>query len=265
MTIAIGYLCFNGVVVAADTAVVVGQADLQEGSKLDVLYGKGGTFAIVNSSNDANATATLLADITDDLRAHDLKNYRDLEKLLKRQMTDWRRAFGARKPTETQLILGAKLFGQRAKLFLCQPPNTVREIDNYVASGWGSAVTDPLQVSLFGNNGGDHTDVQFILRRIAYLVYRAKKDNIYCGKKTECAVVGRDDVEPVRVDPDDMAEAERVSSGLDFLLSSTAIFALESSDDTIERHAEDLADMLRSSSFLRQVVFHDYYRNEVKL
>jgi hypothetical protein len=52
MTIAIGYHCWKGVVVAADTLVIIGQ-DVQEGSKLNVKWTKHGSFAIVHSSHVA--------------------------------------------------------------------------------------------------------------------------------------------------------------------------------------------------------------------
>jgi hypothetical protein len=257
MTIALGYLCHGGAVVSADTAIVIPPSQLQEGSKLATLFGKSGNFAIVNSSDDGHATAALLAEILRDLERMSLKDYWELSALFKQRMTEWSDGFGQRNPPPMQLILGAKLFGVNAKLFFCEPPNTVREVDDYIAAGSGSAVTDPLYNTFFGNNGGDHTDIQIILRRVCYLTYRAKKDDVYCGKRTECAVVGNDTHGVIEVDRQDIDFAEQYSQDVDFLLSSAAVFSTESDDNSIDRNGVELADMLKSSH-LRRVTFHDH-------
>jgi hypothetical protein len=265
MTIALGHHCFKGVVVASDTAVIIGDKELQEGSKLDKLYGKSGTFAIANASNDGDAAASLVAEIVEDLRTVEIKNYKELRTLFKRHMANWAMDFGQARPPDTQLILGAKLFGGRPKLFFCSPPNTFREKDDYVAAGMGASVTDPLHATLFGNNGGDHTSLLFILRRVAYLMYRAKKDSPWCGKRTECAIVGRDDVEPIEVNWRDMKAAERASTGLDFLLSSAAVFAFHSDTATAAENALNLADVFKQVDDLWKTEFHDYRGDEIKL
>ena len=117
----------------------------------------------------------------------------------------------------------AKLQKKKAKLFFCEPPNTVTEKDNYFAVGAGAAVTDPLYETLFWNNGGDHTNVQEILRRVSYLIYRAKKDSAFCGKRTEACAVGRDREGPWVVEWDDLKIAEEAGKQLDFILSSAAV------------------------------------------
>lgn len=257
MTIAIGYHCWKGVVVVADTLVIIGP-DVQEGTKLDVKWTQSGAFAFVNSSMDANATATLIGNIFHVLETGQfIYSYRHLGDVIKASMTDWRRGFGGRKPPETQLILAAKLKGHVPALFLCEPPNTFLEKDDYVAVGAGASVTDPLYNTLFGNNGGAYSDVHTVLRRLCYLIYRAKKDSWMCGKRTHSAFVHRDDKEPSHIDQHDMADAEQVASGLDFLLSSASVFALEDDESAIDRHATDLGDMLKSFKALRSITFHD--------
>jgi hypothetical protein len=263
MTIAIGYRCHNGVVLAADTLVIIGP-DVQEGQKLDIGKTANGSFAFVNSSMDANATATLIADICHGLQANkSLTTYRDVGNVVKTIMTEWRRGFGGRRPPETQLILGAKLFGLPAGLFLCEPPNTFLEKDDYVAVGAGASVTDPLYKTLFGNNGGDHTEVHSILRRVAYLVYRAKKDSWMCGKATTAALVHQGGREPTRVRDMDMDDAEANASVIDFLLGSAAIFALDGDEDSVEYHASSLGDMLKSAKGLRSMRFHEEHGSEL--
>jgi hypothetical protein len=126
MTIAIGYHCLNGVVVTADTLVVIG-ADAQEGTKLDSRWTKHGKFAFVNSSDDGNATATLTEDIFHAIEnSAVLQNYHELGGSIKAIMTSWRQGFGGRKPPATQLILAAQLGGLQARLYACDPPFSTR-------------------------------------------------------------------------------------------------------------------------------------------
>jgi hypothetical protein len=216
---------------------------------------------MANSSEDGHATATLQAELKHDLEMVELKDYRDLCGMFKQRMTEWADGYGTRTPPAMQFILGAKIGRIEPKLFFCEPPNTVREIDDYIAAGSGGCVTDPLYATFFGNNGGDHTDVQIILRRVAYLIYRAKKDDVYCGKRTDCIVIGQDIFE---VEQDDMLAAERVSADLDFLASGAALFATGSDDLHIERDALDLADMLKGSS-LRKIEFRDHRGRRIGL
>jgi 20S proteasome alpha/beta subunit len=256
MTIAIGYLCHRGIVVAADTAIVIPPSQLMEGKKLVPVWGRSGNFAIANSSEDGHATATLEAEFINDLEAAEIRDYRQLSGMFKLRMTEWSTDFGARTPPSMQFIVGAKLLGKDPKLFFCEPPNTVREMDDYAAAGSGSSVTDSLYAALFGNNGGDHTDVQVVLRRVSYLIYRAKKDDVYCGKNTDCVVVSDEHHGVIELESDDMTLAERYSQDVDFVVSGAALFSTGSDDSSIERDSLDLADMLKEGN-LRKMEFHD--------
>jgi hypothetical protein len=256
MTIALGYLCFHGVIVAADTALTVGDGELQEGRKLDTFICDTGSFALVHASSDANATRTLIAQIIEDVESQSPKNYRDVKKLFTKAMTEWWQAFGRQKPPDTTLILGAKLVGQEPKLFFCEPPNTMLEKDDYVSAGAGDSVTQPLYDALFSNDGGTYSDVQQILRRIAYLIHRAKEGNVYCGKKTNCAVVWRHDYLPSEVEWVDMRRAEKASRELDELFSGVSMFVFGSGTTTIEPKA--MIEMLdQSSAWLKTLPLHD--------
>jgi 20S proteasome alpha/beta subunit len=254
MTIALGYLCSRGVVVAADTKVTIG-TQLFEGTKLTSVWGKSGNFGIANSSDDGNAAAALQAEIGQDLERASLSDYRALSNLFKQRMTEWSDAFGQRTPPATQFIFGAKLMGDGPKLFFCEPPNTVKEIDDYVATGSGATVTDPLYATFFDNNGGSHADVQVVLKRIAYLIYRAKKDDLYSGKNTDCVVICDEQRGIIEVEREDFKTAEVYAADVDFVASGAAIFATGSDDAHIEQDALDLADMLKQGN-LRNVEFH---------
>lgn len=270
MTIAMGYRCLNGVVVAADTMVLIG-TDAQEGTKLDARLTKYGRFAFVNASDDGDATATLVDDIFHAIdNSPALNTYQDLGKVIKASMTSWRKGFGGRKPPGTQLILGAQLRNLQACVYACDPPNTFREKEDYWAVGAGAAVTDPLYQTLFSTHGGEYTDVQGVLRRISYLFYRAKKDHIYCGKNTECAIIslGTPATEwPITVDPDDMKRAELYMQEVDNLLSSAAIFVTASNAiaSTLDQDANELAKILRSLDDVRTLTFHNNYGDVIKL
>jgi hypothetical protein len=268
MTIAIGYHCYRGVMVMADTAVVVSsEGEIQEGSKLDIVssYSGKNVFAFVNSSGDGHATATLISDISRDLFMADLRIYLDFEQVMKARMTEWRKAFGGRKPPSTQLIAAARLGSSQAKLYFCEPPNTVREMDNYVSAGIGASVADPLHALLFSHDGGEYAEVQTALKRMAYLTYHAKEGNAYCGKDTLCAVIPDAASAPIEVAKADMKTAESIMKGLDFLLSSAAIFATGSDPSNVDHHAGDLGDILISTDALRLFKFHDHYGDEIRL
>jgi 20S proteasome alpha/beta subunit len=264
MTIAIGYHCFKGVIVAADTAIVLPPADLQEETKLTTFVSASGSFAIVNASNDGNATATLLADVTDKVRSDNPSTYSDLQRIFKREMTEWRRAFGRRRPPDTQLILAAKLLNNPPKLFFCEPPNTVVEKDDYIAAGYGAAVTDPVYSTLFKQDGGEYSDVQQVLRRVSYMMYRAKKDNVYCGKKTDCAVVWKHDAYPEDVQQSDMERAEKRSEELDWLFSAVTMFAFGGS--TTEMDSVELGKLIgESTTMFRGTTFRGRGGEELSL
>src|ERR1700683_786004 len=100
------------------------------------------------------------------------------------------------------------------------------------------------------------TLVQQILRRIAYLIHRAKEGNVYCGKKTNCAVVWRHDYLPSEVEWVDMRRAEKASRELDELFSGVSMFVFGSGTTTIEPKA--MIEMLdQSSAWLKTLPLHD--------
>lgn len=256
MTIAIGYRCYGGVIVAADTLVVIGQ-EAHEGSKLRAFWTQFGSFAFVDASDDANATKSLLLEIEDQVTSKCPADHQELGKTIKTVMAQWRKGFGSRKPPNTSLIVGCKLKGEpEPGLFLCEPPNTSRPIDDYIGVGGGASVTDFIHRYLFSHLGGEYIDVQAVLRRIAYMLYRAKKDTIVCGKNTHAAVVYDHRRLPTLVHMEDLAFAEEKCGNLDPLLSSVAEFAFDSTAENMKTKLEDAMDMLRLSS-IRDVKFRE--------
>jgi 20S proteasome alpha/beta subunit len=264
MTIALGYHCQKGVIVAADTLVVVGEGELQEGNKLYTDTGLNGSYAIVTAGLDGNAAQMIITEILAELARTNVESYAKLGQIFKRHMTDWRRGYGNKKTPDMQFLLAAKLQGQIPKLYFCEPPNTFAEKDDYYGIGYGSSVTDRLYETLFNHLGGVWIDVQHVLRRIAYLMYQAKKNTTYCGKGTTCAIVFGERMFPREVASCDFEQAESMSVGLDYLLSSTAEFSLGSTADSIEKNADELGGMLKDIH-LRDFIFHDNFGDEIKL
>lgn len=150
-----------------------------------------------------------------------------------RVMTDWYGTFGGNKPPSSELLLGMRLQNDKACLYFCEPPSTfIERVEGYAAAGVGASVTDPLNELLFG---GGIVVVQAGLRRVAYLMYHAKKMNAWCGKRTMCYVIGVNSPEPIQVNTLDMSDQEGISQELDFLLHSGAVFALESSPEVLAK------------------------------
>jgi len=263
MTIAIGYRCYGGVIVAADTLTTIGQ-EAHEGTKLTAFWTQAGAFAFVDSSDDANATQSLSLEVKREIENQTPESYEDLGKIIKSVMTEWRRGFGARKPPSSALIVGAKIRTDcDMGLFLCEPPNTFRPVSDYVAMGAGASVTDFLHNYLFSHLSGEYIDVQAVLRRIAYMLYRAKKDTIVCGKRSHAAVISTHTALPVLVDMDALAHAETMSANLDTLLSAVAEFALDSTSETVKSKLADLMAMLESSEVRSTRFRDDRYGEEI--
>jgi 20S proteasome alpha/beta subunit len=263
VTIAIGYRCHNGVVLAADTLTAIGE-EAHEGQKLMKFWAKSGAFGFVHASDDANATISLIAEMRREIERTVLSDYHQLGTVIKKQMTDWRQAFGRKKPPFSHIILGVKLNSLPPTLFFCEAPNTFREIGDYIAIGGGAAVTDFLHKYLFSHLGGEYLSAPAILRRIAYMIYRAKKDTTVCGKNTHATVIFRSEIEPILVSMEDMEAAEKNSTALDLLLGCVAEFSLDSTAENINHNTAELVDTLNASVSLRMAPFRDIYGNDIK-
>jgi hypothetical protein len=96
-------------------------------------------------------------------------------------------------------------------------------------------------------------------------MYKAKKDNIYCGKRTTCVILGFDSTNPIQVNFAEMQLAEKDAGQLDFLLQCTATFYLGSTEENIQKNAEGVAQMLITQKTMRARIFHDTYGREIKL
>jgi 20S proteasome alpha/beta subunit len=254
MTIAIGHRCADGVLVAADRQVT--KEDLSKTSESKVLSfsGVSGIFAIACASENLNATRTVINKIKAILSTISINDDNHLETHVTKIMADWYGTYGQIKPPESVMILGSRLNGQKAKLFRCEPPSTFLFSPSYVAAGAGESVTDPIYDLLFDVGSG--TVIQ-ALRRVCYLMYRAKKDNAFCGGSTMCIYLGDSRNTPVTVRPTDILDQEESSKELDFFLTMAATLTLESAPETIKTNAVGLGEALEALADIRKTKFHE--------
>jgi hypothetical protein len=260
MTIAIGMQYHGGVLIAADNKVVLDDGSVKYSEKLKAFKGKSGIFAIVAATQDANASKTLQKKIENFLCSTEVKDREELEHGIATQMSNWHVI--ASEKSGVQFVFGGCLKNDGARLYFCEPPNTFVEInDGYYACGSGSSVTDPLQKMLFGFSDYDSPIVG--LRKLSYLMYRAKKDSVMCGGRTHCALLHPNYDEPRIVNILDLEAAEKKGPGLDFLLHSAALFALSSTDRTVKSNGVGLGQMLENLAGLRAVEFHDNYGDKI--
>lgn len=258
MTIALGMLCSGGALLAADTMLVntdTGAAgEVQKVRSEQVPWG---SFAISNAGDDFYASETLIDNIAQSLRATSkITGWGLVEIKISEELAKW--SAPHYEVPATDLIVAAAITGKGVRLYHCQPRNTIQpKLEGYIAAGVGKEVTDPLQKTLFpATHSSAMQSPQRILREISYLIYRAKKDNAYCGKRTN-AVYIRDGAAPDWVSGDDLIAAEYHSKALDFLLQMAARFALFSDPAKLEANANGLGQQLIALAGLRAVVFHN--------
>lgn len=211
MTLALGMLCREGVIIAADTKVTDTNGAVTQGCKATPFVGKNETFAIANASNDANAASTMIRKIQSALQSTPFKNWTDMEEVIAYEMTEFSNAF--KSPPEHQLILGAVIKGLGAGLYFCEPPNTVLPKGSYISAGGGASVADQLQDSLF-RFSASYLPAQFACRQIAYLMYRAKKEQALCGGGTTATFLAADGREPEWVRSIDLKRRKKCPSSL---------------------------------------------------
>jgi 20S proteasome alpha/beta subunit len=260
MTIALGMLCRGGLIIAADTKSTDSNGAVTHEYKVASFVGKNGSFAIANASNDANAAVTMVGKIRTAMEGTAFKQWADLEEVIAYEMTDFSNAF--RKAPEHQVIIGASLNGQGVRLYFCEPPNTVldKTVEGYVSIGSGASVADPLRRSLFRVTL--HLDPQLNFRQIAYLMYRAKKEQVFCGGDTTAVYICEDGRSPEWAKTRDFRDAEEVAPHLDRFLEMTAGMFIGQKAD-LGKAAENLGVSLSQWNTLRDSIFHNDRLQEI--
>ena len=255
MTITVGLLYRNGIIVAVDTNEVLTDGYKRQAVKVRATSTANGCFAIAHATFDGNAAKTLVAHLIADIEGNQVRSYEYLESLVADRMTEWAGAF-REKPPSVQLILGAHINDMGMALYFCEPPNSVvLEERGYLAVGSGSSVSDPLYKTLFPSVDAP---ARIRLTQLAYLMYRAKRDDVYCGGKTIAVIVPAEAKgTPGWVARESMENAEDVVRTFDFLLKTTADAALPLPDESLESKGHWLGESATySARLLRNLQFH---------
>jgi len=255
MTIAIGMLCGYGAIVAADRRRALSDGTSTFENKIVKFNGASISFAIADSSQDADAAKTLVRTISHRLGTSSILGWGDVEQLITKAMTEWYVPYT--EAPSTKLIAGIMLKGFGVQLYSCEPPNTVLpHSEGYISAGMGASVTDPLNSVLFGH-APQSRHPQAVLRQIAYLMFRAKKDNAWCGGLTDAVYLDLKSEQAEWVSIPDMRQAEEASFQLDLVLNSAASAMLGYPEDYLEHNARGVENSILTCKKIRDVVFHD--------
>ena len=171
-------------------------------------------------------------------------------------MSKWHHAYGQHTPPCTRLIAGILMAGKGPRLYRWEPPATVvPKEEGYAAAGSGEAVTNPLYATFFSPLSPS-LGPQYVCRQLAYLMYRAKKDNIYCGNSTDAVFLNTADVSATWINGYDFRDAESASFQLDLILQHTTTAALTDSGQFLENNASSIKNVILRCERLRETVFH---------
>ena len=258
MTIALGMLCHGGAILATDGRSTFQDGSAARGRKLCVVNAKNISFAFATAADDLDAAETLVRKTAAALgkTATGIKEWTDVEEVIAREMAEWASAYGQHSFPITRLIAGITIPSQGVRLYLCEPPTTVvHKEEGYIAVGSGAMVTDPLFAALF-TPLSPTCGAQYVCREIAYLMYRAKKDNIYCGGPTDAVYLNSVDASATWINPCDFHNAEAASFQLDLILQHTATAALTDPGQFLEHNADSVKGVILQCEKLRETIFH---------
>jgi 20S proteasome alpha/beta subunit len=241
MTIAAGLHCREGVLLFADTNVVLSDGARQQGRKISTDRNQFGYFGVANATEDGNAAQTLVNKIVRDLVKNEPTSYEEVENAIVDRMTTWVNAYSRQKPPDVSLVFASSFF-KKPRLYLCQPPATIIEKTPYASAGTGARVTDPMAETIIV-----HNDVPLRVRlwQIAYLSYCAKKNDAFCGGETHVIFLPTDEIGRY-VYTYSMKQAESLGEHMDTYLRSTLWNILSAeNDDELQKLQRDATDMMR--------------------
>jgi len=251
MTLAMGRLCYRGALLIADTHNYLSDGTTRKDYKILHFDGTNSAFAISDASEDANAAKSLVSTIGNLLAKNAEQRWETVEGIISAEMTSWHKAF--RKYPTTHIVAAIMLKGVGVNLYFCQPPRTIIKADGYVAHGVGAWITDILQELLFDSFSSDHP--QAALRQMAYLVYRANKENAFCRGIDGFYL----DIESGRLrhlNPTDMQDAITASFQLDHVLKIAASSTLGRGKH-LENNAAAVRSLILQCDKIRSVDFRD--------
>ncbi|HWG21090.1 MAG TPA: hypothetical protein VG225_11230 [Terracidiphilus sp.] len=242
MTIAIGMLCDEGLIIAADTQLAMTDNTTRQGIKVSQAIADTGMYIAAIAADDGNAATTLIGDVRTDLQNEDPKSFAALELIVRDSMSEWSSRFSGGNPW-AQIVLGAFInqpekedvrTGGGIRLYLCEPPNTMLAIDRedssggYIGIGAAATIPDVVFRMLFGANSSPKE----ALHHVAYLMHRAKTGAAtLCGGQTDAVLLKNDFSFPQWVRRSDMEIAEKYGGVVDFTLRMAACNLLAQTDE----------------------------------
>lgn len=265
MTIAIGALYADGVIVGADTKVVFSDGSTTSGGKLFLsLSPERALFAIADASEDARASKTLGQDISAAfVDAH--REKKKPENLVRKAMGKWHRSYGQSQVPATEFIVGKVIVDQWIGLYYCQPPSTVLW-QNPLAIGRGAR---PVE-SLLGLLSDHKCPLKPKLLMLAYLMYVAKKEEgSACGGETSVMVLSKAGTWAF-VGQDEMAQAEvlarEIHSALQVSIQEILGAPIKPPTHSFERLYRELSEKAEALAFpsLRSLEFNVWKRAETR-
>ncbi|MGO8719051.1 MAG: hypothetical protein ACLQMO_07510 [Acidobacteriaceae bacterium] len=275
MTIAIGMLCDEGLIISADTQIGMTDGSTHQGTKVHQAIADTGVYVVANATEDGNAANTLIPDILTDLQNQDPKDFANVERIVRSSMSEWADQYRQGNPY-IQILLGVSLnrprqtnvrAGGGVRLYNCEPPNTMVPVDRddssggYMAIGAGASITDPIFRTLFGTA----CSLNIALHQVAYLMYRAKKDaSSSCGGNTDAILIKNDFSLPLCVRRTDMELAEMHGNAFEHVLRMAGC-AFYASDDFGAKIIWDATTdyVVRSGASIRSQRFFTEHEEEV--
>jgi hypothetical protein len=137
-------------------------------------------------------------------------------------MTRWQSDYAQSTVPVVQFLVACGS-GLQPSLYFCQPPNTVirrYRLDPIAIGSANRSVESLLPFVLMHPRDEDDPDsmemtAESTLLKLAYLMRRAKKEDLYAGGDTDAVVVNSDE-KLAMTRPAEMKEAEEFSEKLDF-------------------------------------------------
>jgi hypothetical protein len=246
MTLAIGMLCEDGLLLMADTRLSYTDGSVAEAVKLKAFEAGDGVFAIVQSSEDFHAAESLVAELKEKLKGKPPKSRLDFIAIAKKVMGHWYVPVYENRPAVKLLVgflLPPSVTQKQSSVqedwgfYFCEPPNTVTFLhDKYKAIGDARIFTDPIYTTWFNN--GPLPSLYTALCQASYMMHKAKKlHSVTVGGNTDTALLVRGSDKPLCIERLDMQDAEGRGETLDGILSRFAAIIMGASSDGPEEIA----------------------------
>jgi hypothetical protein len=180
MTIAIGALYSEGVIVAADSKVVFSDGSTDMDTKLSLsMSPEQAMLAIADAAEDGHAAKTVAGKIGSAfIDAH--REHKNPDTPLRNAMGRWYRSYGHSQVPILEFLVGNVIVDEWAGLYYLQPPSTIL-MKAPMAIGRGARPVEPLLDLL--SNAKNPLKPQLLLT--AYLMHLAKEqEGSACGGQT---------------------------------------------------------------------------------